>query len=279
MPIAPMDDYDARVYELLGLPPPSGAGRLGVEPAPPARPDGGEAATKPEPASGLEPAGQDEAIDPLQVARWAAGIVLAATLNDEQPEQQRPPPVGLECPVPSIGLREPVKRAVQDLGLPVQDAVPADRPQGFVPPGLLGAMPRVEPRIVVVPEAALWVGDSPSPLLGAVAESLGDPTMMSIIRSALDAVRFGRDAASGRRPAEAHAVEVKSGHRDVFLSSRLPDPGPAMVRCSCALPDAGPLPALEALTLAAVHVRMEIEEQLRQLWRMGPGDPGERNRP
>ena len=272
MPIEPTDDYDPRVYELLGMTPPPGGPR--AEPAAGVPTGGREQATQAAPSLGRDPAAPDAPVDPLQVARWAAGVVLAAALNDEEPDQHRPPPVGLECPVPPVELREPVRRAVQDLGLPVQDGAAGGGPHGAVPPGRRGALLRVQPKIVVVPEAALWVGDTPSPLLGAVAEALGDETMMRLIRSALDAVRFGRSAASGARPATAHAVEVKASGKDVFLSPRLPDPGPALVRCSCAFPETGPLPAMEALTLAAVHVRMETEEQLRQLWR-----PADQERP
>ena len=274
---------DPVVREILGLDNPVGAGRADVSGDP-------DSAGR-QPQAGL-------GFDPLQIATWVAGVVLAVAMNDEEPDVHTPPPRGVEIGVPQLPVHVPLHRAITELGL---DAVPpplgggavggphgfgaADAPdeprgfvpaemlderRGFVPPGMLAGAP-ADPRfIVTVPEAVLWNKGAPTPLLGAVADGLTSPEMMAVIRAAIDAVRFGADAGTGTRAAVKHAVEVKTEDgRDVFISEFRPAPGPAYAWCSCGFPKSGPFAAEDALTVAATHLRMEIEEQLRQLQRVG----------
>ena len=190
----------------------------------------------------------------MDIAIDAGSVVLAAAISDER-RGGHFDGSWEERIVPAERAAQ-VRDAVEALGLPVQEGDP--------PPGL-------SPRIRTVPAEALWNGpDQPSGLLGAVCEALTDPSMMELVARAVNLVRFGLAAGEGGgRGIAAHNVGVAppgAAHGEgLQLRGGEIDGQLAEVSCPCGFRSQEPLPAREALTQAAVHVRFEIEERLRLL--------------
>ena len=194
------------------------------------------------------PAGEE-----LDIALDAGSVVLAAAISDERRAAHFDG--SWEERIIPIGRGPQVRDAIAALGLPVDDREPP---------------PHRAPRIRTVPAEALWNGPGqPSKLLGAVCEALTDPAMMELVARAVELVRFGAPAAGGERAAVAHNVDVAPSGAPPGAAMRLlaagADGQTAEVSCPCGFSSGGPIPAREALTRAAVHVRLEIETRLRLL--------------
>ena len=211
----------------------------------------GDAAPRP------APGGTDPAVRPqreeMEIALDAASVVLASAISDERRAAHFDG--SWEERIIPIDRGPKVRDAIAALGLPVDDREPP---------------PDVAPRIRTVPEEALWHGaDEPSRLLGAVCEALTDPSMMEMIARAVSLVRFGAAAAADERGVGAHNVDVAPSGAPPGAALRLladeADGQTAEVSCPCGFSSGGPIPARLALTQAAVHVRLEVETQLRLL--------------
>ena len=206
----------------------------------------------PRPAPGRTgPAGSSHR-EEMEIALDAASVVLASAISDERRAAHFDG--SWEERIIPIDRGPKVRDAIAALGLPVDDREPP---------------PDVAPRIRTVPEEALWNGaGEPSRLLAAVCEALTDPSMMEMVSRAVDLVRFGA-AAGDERGVGAHNVDVAPSGAPPGAAMRLlaaeADGQTAEVSCPCGFSSGGPIPARLALTQAAVHVRLEVETQLRLL--------------
>ena len=210
-----------------------------------------DAAPRPAPEA-TDPAGSSYR-DEMEIALDAASVVLAAAISDERRAAHFDG--SWEERIIPIDRGPKVRDAIAALGLPVDDREPP---------------PDIAPRIRTVPEEALWNGaGEPSRLLAAVCEALTDPSMMEMVSRAVGLVRFGAAAAADERGAVAHNVDVAPSGAPPGSAMRLlaaeADGQTAEVSCPCGFSSGGPIPARLALTQAAVHVRLEVETQLRLL--------------